>query len=359
MTGTIFGTRRRPAARLLVAVLASVTLSLVSAGISSAGPSQQDLDAAKAKLAELNGRLDGLVEQFNAATLQLHAVEGRLADARTAAVLAQADATAARDLFGQRARLAYEGVGSGLDVVLGATTLSEFTDRLQFLNDVAQQDVDAAAQADATRVLAERASARLQQAIQDRQTVLDTLAARKAEIEGAIAGQQALVKQLAKELSRQAVQRMLSQPAPVPDPGGPGPTPNPTPPPPPPPPPPPSPGADTAVAAARSVIGVPYKYGGDNPKEGFDCSGLTMWAWAQGGVSLPHSSAAQYGAVPHVSKDALRPGDLLFFYQPISHVGMYIGNNQMIHATHPGGSVTLDTLTSYWWAVYSGAGRPG
>src|SRR6266511_2788250 len=264
MTGTIFGTRRRPAARLLVAVLAAVTLSLVSAGISSAGPSQQDLDAAKAKLAELNGRLDGLVEQFDAATLQLHAVEGRLADARTAAVLAQADAT---------------------------------------------------------RVLAERASARLQQAIQDRQTVLDTLASRQAEIEGAIAGQQALVKQLEKELSKQAVQRMLSQPAPAPDPGGPGPTPNPTPPPPPPPPPPPSPGADAAVAAARSAIGVPYKYGGDDPKEGFDCSGLTMWAWAQGGVSLPHSSAAQYGAVPHVSKDALRPGDLLFFYQPISHVG--------------------------------------
>src|SRR5439155_14845927 len=171
------------------------------------------------------------------------------------------------------------------------------------------------------------------------QTILDTLASRRAEIQGAIAGQQTLVKQLEKELSRQAVQRILSQPGP-PDPGGPTPTPNPTPPPPPPPPPPPSPGAARAVAAARSVIGVPYKYGGDNPKDGFDCSGLTMWAWAQGGVSLPHSSAAQYDAVPHVSKDALQPGDLLFFYQPISHVGIYIGNNQMIHATHPGGSVT-------------------
>ena len=356
MRGTISETRRRPAARLLAAVLAALTLSVVSVGISSAGTSQQDLDTAKTKLAALNGRLDALVEQFDAATLQLHVVEGRLADARTAAVLALADAAAARELFSQRARLAYEGVGSGLDVVLGATTLSEFTDRLQFLNDVAQQDVDAAAQADATRLLAERASAQLQQAIQDRQSVLDTLASRKAEIQGAIAGQQALVKQLEKELSRQAVQRILSQPAPSPDPGGPTPSPNPTPPPPPPP---PSSGAGRAVAAARSVIGVPYKYGGDNPKDGFDCSGLTMWSWAQGGVSLPHSSAAQYNAVPHVSKDALRPGDLLFFYQPISHVGIYIGNNQMIHATHPGGFVTLDSLTSYWWAVYSGAGRPG
>ena len=356
MRGTISETRRRPAARLLAAVLAALTLSVVSVGISSAGTSQQDLDAAKTKLAALNGRLDALVEQFDAATLQLHVVEGRLADARTAAVLALADAAAARELFSQRARLAYEGVGSGLDVVLGATTLSEFTDRLEFLNDVAQQDVDAAAQADATRLLAERASAQLQQAIQDRQSVLDTLASRKAEIQGAIADQQALVKQLEKELSRQAVQRILSQPAPSPDPGGPTPSPNPTPPPPPPP---PSSGAGRAVAAARSVIGVPYKYGGDNPKDGFDCSGLTMWSWAQGGVSLPHSSAAQYNAVPHVSKEALRPGDLLFFYQPISHVGIYIGNNQMIHATHPGGFVTLDSLTSYWWAVYSGAGRPG
>jgi cell wall-associated NlpC family hydrolase len=327
--------------------------------VSSAGISKQNLADAKAKLADLNGSLDVLVEQFDAATLQLHAVEGKLSDARTAAVLAQAAAARARDLFGQRARLAYEGVGSGIDVVLGATTLSEFTDRLQFLNDVAQGDVDAATQADAARQVAELASARLQQVLQDRQAILDTLDTRKGEIEAAIATQQALVKKLERELSKQAVERILSQPAPTPDPGGPGPTPNPTPPPTPPPPPPPSPGADTAVAAARSVIGVPYKYGGDNPQDGFDCSGLTMWSWAQAGVSLPHSSAAQYSAIPHVSKDDLKPGDLVFFYQPISHVGMFIGNNQMIHATHPGGSVVLETISSYWWAVFSGAGRPG
>jgi len=355
MRGTILGIERPPAARLIVAVLVALTLSLASGGVSSARTSQQDLAAAKAKLSQLNGRLDALVEQFDAATLQLHAVEGRLADARTTALLAQADAARARTLFGERARLAYEGVGSGIDVVLGATTLNEFTDRLQFLNDVAQEDIDAATQADAARLLAEQASARLQQAIQDRQTVLDTLTTRRAEIEGAISSQQALVRQLERELSKQAVERILSQPSPPPNPG----TPDPTPTPPPPPPPPPSGGAAAAVAAARSVIGVPYKYGGDNPQDGFDCSGLTMWAWAQGGVTLPHSSAAQYGAIPHVSKDALRPGDLVFFYQPISHVGIYVGNNQMIHSTHPGGSVTLDTLSSYWWAVFSGAGRPG
>jgi cell wall-associated NlpC family hydrolase len=354
-------TQRPSAARLLAAVLVSLMLSFVFTGTSSAGPSRRELADARSKLAALNLRLDSLVERFDVATLQLRAAQTRLDDARTAALLAQADAVRARQLFDQRARLAYEGVGSGLDVVLGATTLSEFTDRLQFLNEVAQQDVDAAAQADATRLEAERASDRLQQAIQDRQTVLYALASSKAQVEGAIAIQQALVKRLGEQLSRQAVERLLSQPAPAPGAasGGGGPVPTPRPTPPPPPPPPPSPGADTAVAAARSVLGTPYKYGGDNPNEGFDCSGLTMWSWARAGVSLPHSSSAQYSAVPHVSKDGLRPGDLVFFYQPISHVGLYIGNNQMIHATHPGGSVVTETLSSYWWAVFSGAGRPG
>ncbi len=113
------------------------------------------------------------------------------------------------------------------------------------------------------------------------------------------------------------------------------------------------------MQAAYSALGVPYKWGGDNPDDGFDCSGLTMWSWAQAGISLPHSSSAQYASIPHVSKDALQPGDLLFFYQPISHVAMYVGNNQMIQATHPGSVVSLSTIDSYWWAVYSGAGRPG
>src|SRR5207249_11931075 len=113
MRGTTRGTKRLPAARLLAAVLACLTLSLASTGVSSAGISKQDLADARAKLADLNGRLDVLVEQFDAATLQLHAVEGKLTDARTASALAQAAATRARELFGQRARLAYEGVGSG------------------------------------------------------------------------------------------------------------------------------------------------------------------------------------------------------------------------------------------------------
>ena len=107
------------------------------------------------------------------------------------------------------------------------------------------------------------------------------------------------------------------------------------------------------------MIGVPYVWGGADPDVGFDCSGLTMWSWAHAGVSLPHSSAAQYTATPRVSVDNLQPGDLLFFYSPIHHVGMYLGNNTMIHTDHPGSSVHIETISSYYWDVYVGAGRPG
>jgi cell wall-associated NlpC family hydrolase len=110
------------------------------------------------------------------------------------------------------------------------------------------------------------------------------------------------------------------------------------------------------VAAAFSAIGVPYQWGGDNPQTGFDCSGLTMWSWAQGGVSLPHSAAMQYDTVTHISVNDLEPGDLLFFYTPISHVGMYVAPGMMIDAQHPGTTVSEHAI---WWQYFVGAGRPG
>jgi cell wall-associated NlpC family hydrolase len=81
-----------------------------------------------------------------------------------------------------------------------------------------------------------------------------------------------------------------------------------------------------------------------------------MWSWAHGGVSLSHSSAAQYAELPHLSRDQLRPGDLLFFYSPIHHVALYVGGGQVIEALHPGTTVLKDTPD---WDNYVGAARPG
>jgi cell wall-associated NlpC family hydrolase len=82
------------------------------------------------------------------------------------------------------------------------------------------------------------------------------------------------------------------------------------------------------------------------PGVGFDCSGLTSWAWGQAGRGLPHSAAAQAAMLPSVPLADIQPGDLVFFYSPISHVGMYVGNGMMIHAPNTGDVVKLAPLRS-------------
>ncbi|HXQ60717.1 MAG TPA: NlpC/P60 family protein [Acidimicrobiales bacterium] len=124
-------------------------------------------------------------------------------------------------------------------------------------------------------------------------------------------------------------------------------------------PPPPSAGgnAGVAVAAAMSQRGVPYVWGGDTPGVGFDCSGLTMWAWGQAGVSLPHSAAAQYDDTEHVPLSDMEPGDLIFYDEGgvIGHVTMYIGGGQMVQAPETGEDVQV---TGIWSQGLVGAGRP-
>jgi cell wall-associated NlpC family hydrolase len=114
--------------------------------------------------------------------------------------------------------------------------------------------------------------------------------------------------------------------------------------------------AGVAVKAALSQLGVPYVAYKATPGVGFDCSGLTMWAWAQAGVSLPHQSRQQYATVPHVPQGDAQPGDLLFFHSPISHVTMYLGNGQMVSAPHTGAVVRVSTVN---WNTVVGVGRPG
>ena len=88
----------------------------------------------------------------------------------------------------------------------------------------------------------------------------------------------------------------------------------------------------------------------------FDCSGLTSWAWGQAGVYLPHQSRQQYDTLPHVPASAAAPGDLIFFYSPISHVSIYLGGGQQIHAPNTGTTVKYGTVN---WGNVTGVGRPG
>lgn len=118
----------------------------------------------------------------------------------------------------------------------------------------------------------------------------------------------------------------------------------------------PSPGSSGAVSAAMSQRGVPYRFAAASPGEAFDCSGLTAWAWAQAGVSLPHQSRMQYASIQHIDPGDVQPGDLIFTHNPISHVGMYIGGGQMIHSPNTGDVVKVVGIN---WGRVTGVGRPG
>jgi cell wall-associated NlpC family hydrolase len=117
----------------------------------------------------------------------------------------------------------------------------------------------------------------------------------------------------------------------------------------------PSGGAQTAIDTAMAQLGKPYEYAASGPNT-FDCSGLTMYAWAAAGVSLPHSSRMQFASLPHVPMEAMQPGDLVFYGSPIHHVGMYLGNGSYIHAPQTGDVVKI---SSVYRDDFAGAARPG
>jgi peptidoglycan DL-endopeptidase CwlO len=114
--------------------------------------------------------------------------------------------------------------------------------------------------------------------------------------------------------------------------------------------------AQVAINAALSQQGVPYRFAAASPGEAFDCSGLTMWAWGQAGVGLPHQSRAQAAMLPHVPIEEAQPGDLIFYYSPISHVAIYLGGGQLIHAPATGETVTVAGVN---WGKVAVVGRPG
>ncbi|NJD32109.1 MAG: NlpC/P60 family protein [Gammaproteobacteria bacterium] len=120
-----------------------------------------------------------------------------------------------------------------------------------------------------------------------------------------------------------------------------------------------TPGA-AALVAAESRIGAPYRYGGSGP-DAFDCSGLVSYAYRQAGISVPRTAAEQYAAAQPVTRGDLRPGDLVFFRlsgRDVSHVGIYAGNDQFVHAPQSGGEVRMASLDDEWYRKrYAGAGR--
>jgi cell wall-associated NlpC family hydrolase len=351
-------TGARPNLIRLAVVAAFVVPSVLTAFPlpSSAAPTKAQVEAAKSKLDQLGHNLELAVEQFNEARVRLGLAQQRLEGARTAMLTAQSTADAAHAELERRAVDAYTGAGSELNVLLGAQSLADFSDQLEFMGSLAQSDIDLANRAQAAGQQAKWAADQYRAAVAERRHELDQMASKKHQIQHLVNQQGKVYSRIASDYKRyQAYLRAQRQAAAASSSGtgsthwgGYVPPPNAT-------------AAQIAIGAARSALGAPYVWGSADPNVGFDCSGLTSWAWGQAGVSLPHSSESQYAVLPHLPLDQIQPGDLLFFYTPISHVAMFIGGGLMIHARHPGpgGGVQINAMDETWMKDFVGAARPG
>jgi len=110
------------------------------------------------------------------------------------------------------------------------------------------------------------------------------------------------------------------------------------------------------VDYAKRFTGTRYSYGGSSPRSGFDCSGFVRFVYAHFGLSLAHSSYAQFDRGRRVGRAALRPGDLVFF-DGLGHVGIYVGSGRFIHAPHTGTRVRIQTLRGWYSSRFVGARR--
>lgn len=366
---------RRSAGSLLIACALVASLGMPgTAGAVSATPQirakQEQAARARSKLQDLNDELEMKLEDYAAVTESLQQTRGRIAVTEKTLAETQARLAASQDVLASRAEAIYRGGPVDLiAVLLGTTDFNDFLNRLEILNRISGSDAElvASVKSDSARVT--RTKTALENRENEQIALRAEAAAKKQAVESAVTRQAAFaasldseVKKLIKdeearqaraaaELARQAARnsstqrpRARSSDLSKLGPAHPG-----------------------ALAVARKYLGVPYVWGGTTPA-GFDCSGLTQYAYAAIGISLPRTSREQYRIgtfIPEDRTDLLEPGDLVFFgyggdSNRIHHVGMYAGNGVFLHAPGTGDHVKYSSLTDRirTRGDYVGAVRP-
>jgi len=323
------------------------------------------------QLQQLDGSLEQAIAQYQFATFRLERIRRDLRENRHELRIAKRNLSHSERTISRRIVTLYTSEqASTLEVILGARSLDDMINRMDTAKSVTNLDAAVSKQVRQFKSSVKRSGLRLAAARAEQVRVVNERAAKKREIESKIAEQHRLLASIkgqiaqlqaaerARELQmlREAQSRLAQQhqvqlvqqentivgiTASAP-------------------------GLNTVIAppsshsgvvgVAMQFLGTPYVWGGAAPG-GFDCSGLVMYAFAQVGVSLPHSSYAQWGYGVPVSKDQLQPGDIVFF-DGLGHVGLYIGGGQFIHAPHTGDVVKISSLGEAWYAeTYVGARR--
>ena len=328
--------RKRIAA--IAATLISLMTALVGVGIVVATPSataKPDLETVKKQVEKYDHLAEQASERYNDAQVKLAETRTKL-DALNADLARQEQVVAAmRKQVAAMVVAQYQGdaLSTTSQVVLSSNP-DAFLDNLNAVSAYNAQRgqvmKEFTTQLDRLKLrkAAVKDEARRLSALQDK------MAAQKAEIDDKAAKVQALLDKLEAEARAQILSGGWTGDIPNVEASG---------------------RAATAVRFAMAQVGKAYAYGASGPNA-YDCSGLTMRAWGMAGVGLPHSSSAQQGSGVRVSESELRPGDLVFYYSPVSHVGMYIGHGLIVNALNPGAGVRVSGLHSM---PYSGAVRPG
>lgn len=326
--------------RRVAAILAVLATLLVPAAPSQAVPSRADVER---RIDDLENQASLLDEEYNIARLELNRVEQKMRDTRTAKAAADKRLAALRGTASARAAAVYRvGLPDVLLIFFGSRNASEFSRRMGIVSKVGDWEsgvMTSLTIADQrSRYLAES----LEKDLARGRTLRDSLVSKKKGLLGKIAEQKRILDRLSAaeraSLAARVTRRVVVRPAAqviadLPASGS----------------------ARVAVQTAYDQIGKPYRWGAAGP-DSFDCSGLTMYSWARAGVSLPHSSRAQFSATKRVARENLQAGDLVFFGSPIHHVGIFVGNGNMINSPQTGEYVGVRSMNR---RDYVGAGRPG
>jgi peptidoglycan DL-endopeptidase CwlO len=321
------------------------------------------------QLQQLSDSLERARSQYYASTQRLAKIQNDLRVNSHELKLAKHNLKSSQRVIAQRLVALYRSdQASTLEVVLGARSLDDMITRMDSAKSVTSLDAHVLSQVKIFRSAVKRNHELLARARVEQQRVVSQRASAKASIESQISRQNSLLSSIRGEIARivaadrarqiqmraAAQQRLalarVSQAQDTTIVGASAVAPQ----------------ALTVVAppsthsgaagAALSQLGTPYVWAGSAPG-GFDCSGLVAWAFAQVGVSLPHSSYALYGYGVPVSRDQLQAGDLVFF-DGLGHVGIYIGGDQFVHAPHTGDVVKISSLDEGWYSgTYVGARR--
>jgi cell wall-associated NlpC family hydrolase len=351
-----------------------------AAGDPSIASKQAEAQSVMGQVQQLDASLERAVEAYNYATVKLNKVRSDLKANHAQLQVAKQSLGRAQSALAARLVSLYRsgGQNDSLSVLLGASSLDDLVNRYNTATRISAQDSHVLSEVTRYDKQVKAQEARLKKAKAEAASLVQQRAAERASIQGQLASRRALLSSIqgeiahlkAQEAARQAeLRRELAarvaeqqraapaqaiastvspvSPTPSGDTGGGGgsgvvaPAPPPT--------------HSSVVAIAERYLGVPYRWGGASPS-GFDCSGLVMYVYAQVGVSLPHSSYAQYGMGSPVSRSDLQPGDLVFF-DGLGHVGIYVGGNSFIHAPHTGDVVKISSISGWYASTYVGARR--